>query len=71
MAEGLLKEQEQEQRQHAFRQRLVDMGVRKTTDEREQVEGLRKMYEMQAWKKKADGIAAPSAPTWTASRPFA
>jgi predicted membrane chloride channel (bestrophin family) len=40
-------------------------------DEREQVEGLRKMYEMQAWKKKADGIAAPSAPTWTASRPFA
>ncbi|KAH8056607.1 hypothetical protein JL722_7446 [Aureococcus anophagefferens] len=40
-------------------------------DEREQVEGLRKMYEMQAWKKKADGIATPSAPTWTASRPFA
>ncbi|KAH8061339.1 hypothetical protein JL720_13449 [Aureococcus anophagefferens] len=38
-------------------------------DEREQVEGLRKMYEMQAWKKKAD--CTPSAPTWTASAPFA
>ncbi|KAH8061222.1 hypothetical protein JL721_8883 [Aureococcus anophagefferens] len=69
----LFEELQEEDRPYVAKMLDLDASAIESlpADEREQVEGLRKMYEMQAWKKKADGIATPSAPTWTASRPFA
>ncbi|KAH8051122.1 hypothetical protein JL721_11218 [Aureococcus anophagefferens] len=68
----LFEELQEEDRPYVAKMLDLDASAIESlsADEREQVEAAENA-EMQAWKKKADGIATPSAPTWTASRPFA